>query len=135
MEQEKQETPEIYFPEMKEEKSNKKFLIIIGVILLILLGVILFTKLPSEKKAEPTDFIKKQVDSLAKANAELQSKHQALDSANKTYQDQIYDLDWKIDNVENNKTIIKEYYRDVSRKPSRYTPKQVDSFFKKRYKY
>jgi len=134
MEQEKQEMPEIYFPKIKKESSNKTFLIIVGVLIILLL-LLIFTKVPSEKKEEPTDFIKKQVDSLAKANAELQSKHQALDSAAKTYQDQIYDLDWKIDNVENNKTIIKEYYRDVSKKPARYTPKQVDSFFKKRYKY
>lgn len=128
-----EQEPNIYFPNF-QKPSNRTLLIILGVILLAILGVLIFTKTPS-KKAEPTDFIKQQVDSLAKANADLQVKHAELDSIAKTYQVQIYDLDWKLSNVGHDKTIIREYYRDKVKEPATYTPKQVDSFFKKRYNY
>ena len=130
-----QETkPEIYFPSLEKGPSNKTLLIILGVVLVIILTVIVFTNLPS-KKEESTEFIKKQVDSLAKANAELQVKHAALDSTSKIYQDVLLDLEWKVQNVGHDKTIIREYYREKVKQPANYTPKQVDSFFKKRYNY
>jgi hypothetical protein len=134
MEENKEPMPDIYFPKLEGGPSNKTILIIIGIILAIILGVIIFTKIPS-KKAEPTEFIKQQVDSLAKANAELQAKHAKLDSASRVYEDALLDLDWKVQNVGEKKTIIREYYRDKVKEPANYTPKQVDSFFKKRYNY
>lgn len=130
-----QETkPEIYFPSLEKGPSNKTLLIILGVVLVIILAVVIFTNLPARKE-EPTEFIKKQVDSLAKANAELQAKQAALDSTSRVYQDALIDLDWKVQNVGEKKTIIREYYRDKVKEPANYTPKQVDSFFKKRYNY
>lgn len=134
MEENKEPIPDIYYPKFKKGLDNKTLLIILGVVIAIILFVIMFTKVPA-KKEEPTDFIKKQVDSLAKANAELQAKHQALDSTSKTYEDAILDLDWKVQNVGRDKTIIKEYYHDRVKEPANYSPKQVDSFFKKRYNY
>lgn len=134
MEQEKETMTDIYFPNFEKGTSNKTILIIIGIILVIILGIIIFTNIPS-RKDESTEFIKKQVDSLAKANAELQVKHAALDSTSKVYQDAILNLDWKVQNVGEKKTIIREYYRDKVKEPANYTPKQVDSFFKKRYNY
>lgn len=125
---------EIYFPSLEKGPSNKTLLIILGVVLVIILAVVIFTNLPA-KKEESTEFIKKQVDSLAKANAELQVKHAALDSTSKIYQDALLDLDWKVQNVGHDKTIIREYYREKVKQPANYTPKQVDSFFKKRYNY
>jgi hypothetical protein len=134
MEQEKEPMPDIYFPSLDKGPSNKTLLIILGVVIAIIAGVLIFTKVPA-KKEEPTEFIKKQVDSLAKANAELQVKHAALDSTSRVYQDALIDLDWKVQNVGHDKTIIREYYREKVKEPAKYTPKQVDSFFKKRYNY
>ena len=134
MEENKEPIPDIYYPKFEKGTNNKTILIVIGILLAIILAIIFFTKVPG-KKEEPTEFIKRQVDSLAKANAELQAKHQALDSASKTYEDAILDLDWKVQNVGHDKTIIKEYYHDRVKEPANYSPKQVDSFFKKRYNY
>lgn len=134
MEENKETTPDIYFPNLEKGPNNKTIFIIIGILIAIVLAVIIFTKVPA-KKEEPTEFIKKQVDSLAKANAELQAKHEALDSVSKTYQAQINNIDWKIENVGHDKTIIREYYHDKVKEPANYSPKQVDSFFKKRYNY
>jgi hypothetical protein len=133
MEKEKEPMPDIYFPDDKKP-SLSNVLIVIGVLLAILM-IVIFVSIRKEKQPAPDEFIKKQVDSLAKANADLQVKHQALDSAAKTYEVQINDLDWKIKNVGHDKTIIREYYRDRVKEPQSYTPKQVDSFFKKRYNY
>jgi uncharacterized protein YxeA len=131
---EQQTKSEIYFPSLEKGPSNKTLLIILGMVLVIILAVVIFTNLPA-KKEESTEFIKKQVDSLAKANAELQVKHAALDSTSKIYQDALLDLDWKVHNIGRDKTIIREYYREKVKQPANYTPKQVDSFFKKRYNY
>jgi uncharacterized protein YxeA len=133
MEENKEPMPDIYFP--NNDKPNLKTVLIIIGILISTIVIIILTSIHKEKTPEPTEFIKKQVDSLAKANAELEAKHQALDSAAKTYQIQIYDLDWKLSNVGHDKTIIREYYHDKVKEPATYTPKQVDSFFKKRYNY
>ena len=135
MEQNKEPMPDINFPDFIERESRIKTIITVGIILaVVVVGVLLYINIPS-KKEEPVEFIKQQVDSLAKANAELQAKHQVLDSMSKTYQIQIYDLDWKLSNVGHDKTIIREYYHDKVKEPATYTPKQVDSFFKKRYNY
>jgi len=109
-------------------------LIIAGALIVIVLLIALLTQ-PPVPKIEHPDVIKKQVDSLAKANAALQAKQAALDSAARVYEGAIIDLDWKIQNVGRDKTIIKEYYHEKVKEPNGYTPKQVDSFFKKRYNY
>lgn len=134
MEENKETIPDIYYPNFKKGPNNKTIFIVIGILIAIILAVIIFTKVPV-KKEEPTEFIKKQVDSLAKANAELQVKHAALDSTSRVYQDALLDLDWKVQNVGHDKTIIREYYREKVKEPANYSPKQVDSFFKKRYNY
>jgi len=134
MEQEKEPMPEIYFPDFGKKISTTTVILIAGGLIVLAIIIGLLTQ-PSVPKIEHPDVIKKQVDSLAKANAELQAKQAALDSATKVYEGAIIDLDWKIQNVGRDKTIIKEYYHEKVKEPKGYTPKQVDSFFKKRYNY
>lgn len=133
MEEQNNNMADIYFPEFK--KTNWKVIIgaIAAALIIIFLIIYIFTR--KEPALQPNDFVKKQIDSLAKANAELQTKHAALDSASKTYENALIELDWKVQNVGEKKTIIREYYHDRVKEPSNYTPKQVDSFFKKRYNY
>ena len=133
MEEQNNNMADIYFPEFK--KTNWKLIIGATAAALIIIFVIIYALTRKEPTPQPNDFVKKQIDSLAKANAELQAKHAALDSASKTYEDAIIELDWKVQNVGEKKTIIREYYHDRVKEPSKYTPKQVDSFFKKRYNY
>lgn len=134
MEQEKEPMPEIYFPDFGKKISTTTVILIASGLIVLAIIIGLLTQ-PSVPKIEHPDVIKKQVDSLAKANAELQAKQAALDSAAKVYEGAIIDLDWKIQNVGRDKTIIKEYYHEKVKEPKGYTPKQVDSFFKKRYNY
>lgn len=124
---------EIYFPNNKKPDPIKIIGIISGVALLIFIIASLAIKKP--EVPQDNSFIKAQIDSLAKANAALRDKQIALDSTSKKYEDAILDLDWKVQNVGEKKTIIREYYHEKTQQPKKYTPKQVDSFFKDRYNY
>lgn len=114
-------------------KEYTPIMVMLGIVLLIV--IIIGLSLDKPVKIEENPFIKSQVDSLAKANAELQTKQATLDSLSKNYESKIQELDWKINNIGQSKTIIKEYYHEKIKEPVTYTPKQVDSFFKDRYKY
>lgn len=114
-------------------KEYTPIMVMLGVVLLIV--IIIGLSLDKPAKIEENPFIKSQVDSLARANAELQTKQATLDSLSKDYESKIQELDWKINNIGQSKTIIKEYYHEKIKEPVTYTPKQVDSFFKDRYKY
>ena len=122
----------IYFPDLKRPNYFKILAIIAGALLLLWVVLSIFTK---KDKLHQSDYIKNQIDSLQKANIQLQKKQQAIDSTTKIYEGEIIKLDWKLQNVGHDKTIIREYYRDKVKQPANYTPKQVDSFFKKRYNY
>jgi hypothetical protein len=124
--------PEIYFPELKKESPWRPLLIVAGILLGLFIVINIITK---KEKFQENIGIKAQIDSLAKVNAELQSKQATLDSISKEYELHLDDLDWKIDNVGEKKTIIREYYYDRVKQPKSYTPKQIDSFFKNRYNY
>lgn len=128
--------PDIYFPELDNNNNTgiTKKIIIIATVLSVLYILFLVFLNSSPKTTEP-DFIKKQTDSLAKANVELQAKQASLDSLSKVYESKIEELDWKINNIGEKKVVIREYYHEKTKQPESYTQKQVDSFFKDRYKY
>ena len=124
--------PEIYFPEFEKPSLVRPLLIVAGALLLLFIIISIATK--KEVQVE-NPYIKAQIDSLARANDSLKIKQAQLDSASAEYQVQIDNLDWKVQNVGEKKTIIREYYHDRVKEPASYSPKQVDSFFKKRYNY
>ena len=124
--------PEIYFPEFEKPSLVRPLLIVAGALLLLFIIISIATK--KEVQVE-NPYIKAQIDSLARANDSLKIKQAQLDSASAEYQVQIDNLDWKVQNVGEKKTIIREYYHDRVKEPANYSPKQVDSFFKKRYNY
>lgn len=135
MEDIKEQLEPIYFPPTKEDNIKKYVLwvgIIVGVLAILFLTINIFTPKP---KLEEQPFIKNQIDSLAKVNMQLRIQQQRLDSISQSYQFQLYSIDDKLDSVTGNKTLIKEYYREKIIEPKSYSPKQIDSFFKKRYKY
>jgi uncharacterized protein YxeA len=124
---------EIYFPKDKKRDFVKIIGAVSGAILVIVILALIFIKKP--KVPEDNSFIKNQIDSLAKANEALKAKQVSFDSASKKYEDAILDLDWKVQNVGEKETIIREYYHEKTKQPAKYNPKQVDSFFKDRYNY
>ncbi len=128
------EKEEIYFPE--HEKSNKwKLFTIAGAIGAIVVLFILINIFTKKEKMKEQEYIKAQIDSLNKINVELKAKQDSLDKTSKKFEDVIIQLDWKLQNVGENKTIIKEYYHEKKEKAKKYTPGQLDKFFKKRYNY
>ncbi len=124
--------PEIYFPELEKPSLVRPLLILAGILLLSFIMISIATK---KEKHVDDPYIKAQIDSLAKANDSLRIRQAQLDSVSAEYQIQIDDLDWKVQNVGEKKTIIREYYHEKVKEPAGYSPKQVDSFFKKRYNY
>jgi hypothetical protein len=92
----------------------------------------IFTK---KEKLIEQEYIKAQIDSINKVNLELKAKQDSLDKNSKKFEDVIIQLDWKLQNVGENKTVIKEYYHEEKEKTKHYTPTQLDNFFKDRYNY
>jgi biopolymer transport protein ExbB/TolQ len=128
------EKEEIYFPE--HEKSNKWKIIIVTAIALGILILFSFISIFTKKeKMREQEYIKAQIDSINKVNLELKAKQDSLAISSKKFEDEIIKLDWKLQNVGENKTIIKEYYHEKKEKTKKYTPGQLDKFFKERYKY
>jgi hypothetical protein len=121
----------IYFP---EHKSNWKTIIIPAIIAITVLFIYIniFTK---KEKLIEQEYIKAQIDSINKVNLELKAKQDSLDKNSKKFEDVIIQLDWKLQNVGENKTVIKEYYHEEKEKTKHYTPTQLDNFVIDRYNY
>lgn len=128
------EKEEIYFPD--HGSSNKWKIItiatVIGAIVVLFILLNIFTK---KEKIKEQEYIKAQIDSINKINIELKAKQDSLDKTSRKFEDVIIQLDWKLQNVGENKTIIKEYYHEKKEKTKKYTPGQLDKFFKQRYNY
>jgi biopolymer transport protein ExbB/TolQ len=131
------EQEQIYFPKHESSNnSNKWKIIIVSAIALAILILFSFISVFTKKeKMREQEYIKAQIDSINKVNLELKAKQDSLAESSKKFEDVIIKLDWKLQNVGENKTIIKEYYHEKKEKTKKYTPGQLDKFFKERYKY
>jgi hypothetical protein len=126
---------EVYFPKPKIKIDSLVIFGIIGVVIIIVL-VIISIRGTDEKPVSPKDtFIQQTIDTAAKANLDLQAKQATLDSIAHSIDEKLNILDEKVSKVKNKETIIREYYHDRISQPGKYTPQQVDSFFKDRYNY
>jgi phage shock protein A len=70
----------------------------------------------------------KDIDSILK-------KQQLLDKRILEYKTELNKIDSTIAQVRNQKTIIKEYYKEKGEEITGMKPSQIDSLFHKRYKY
>jgi hypothetical protein len=106
-------------------------------ILYIILGIILYCGLVLLLVKEPQipKEYKEAIEILNKSNADLIIKQKQLDSIISIYDLEIKQLDYRIDNIKSKTTIVNQYYSQQSTAVGKYTPIQVDSFFKSRYKY
>lgn len=100
--------------------------------LIIYVGISLFTK--KEKIKEPI-VITMNLDSLKRENQKLSIEQKKFDSVNAIFHMNIERIDSKLDTLKLRTVVIKEYYHDAADKSNKYTFKQIDSFFKRRYKY
>ena len=116
---------------IQQNKSKGKIgLYIIGG-LLVLFGLLWIT---TRKPQIPAD-IKATIDSLINVNKQLIEHQKQIDSTIDAYKAEVKQVDNQIDHINEKTTIIREYYHEVSQQTEQYTPTQVDSFFKDRYKY
>jgi len=116
---------------IQQNKSKGKIgLYIIGG-LLVLFGLLWIT---TRKPQMPAN-IKATIDSLINVNKQLIEHQKQIDSTIDAYKAKVKQVDNQIDHIKEKTTIIREYYHEVSQQTEQYTPTQVDSFFKDRYKY
>lgn len=116
---------------IQQNKSKGKIgLYIIGG-LLVLFGLLWIT---TRKPQMPAD-VKATIDSLTNINKQLIEHQKQIDSTIDAYKAEVKQVDNQIDHIKEKTTIIREYYHEVSQQTEQYTPTQVDSFFKDRYKY
>lgn len=98
---------------------------------LFILYYVIFFLTPKVKIAADQ---KRQLDSL---NTEIKKIHQdnlKLEKKISEFNNEIEKIDQSINNIKNQKTIVKEYYHEKISNIDRLTSRQVDSFFTDRYK-
>ena len=116
---------------VNENKGKAKIgLYVIGG-LIVLFGIIWLT---TRQPQMPAD-IKATIDSLTNVNKQLVEHQKQIDSTINAYEIEVKQVDFQLDNIKEKTTIVREYYHEVSNQAEQYTPTQVDSFFKARYKY
>jgi len=112
-------------------KSNFKTILLVMVGAVVAYGLIY---LLTPKPQMPAD-LKATIDSLSKANEALQAKQLVIDSTIDRYENEVEITNGMIGGITDKTTIIREFYHEQSSTAGKYTPTQVDSFFKARYKY
>jgi hypothetical protein len=117
------------FIQQNKGKGKIGFYIIGG--LLVLFGLLWVT---TRQPKMPAD-IKATIDSLTNVNKQLIEHQKQIDSTIAIYETEINQIDNQVDNIKEKTTIVREYYHEVGQQAGKYTPTQVDSFFKARYNY
>ena len=113
-----------------ENNYGKTALYVIGGLIVMYLMIYVFTPKPEM----PVEY-KQAIDSLSKANKLLIEKQQELEEAIGTYEIELHSINSDVNALEDKKTEINNYYGEMNKKATEYTPTQVDSFFKARYFY
>lgn len=112
-------------------KKNYKTTLYVLLGFAVMYGMIyIFTPKPQM----PTN-LKATIDSLTKVNEQLIKHQQQIDSTIGSINSNVSEVDLKISNIKEKTTIIREYYHEQATAASKFTPSQVDSFLKARYKY
>ena len=105
----------------------------IGVILSIgLLYLIIYLATPKPEMSELDKYKLEQLDKDINLIIENQKK---LDKQIEGYKNELSQIDSTIAKVQNQKTIIKEYYKEQGEKISGMKPSEIDKLFHDRYKY
>jgi hypothetical protein len=127
-------TKSIFSPVTQFVKKNENGIKIIFLIALVLFITYWMILLLTPKAQIPAEY-KLELDILNKANADLAAKQRQIDSIIAIYKFQIDSIDYAIRGLDIKKTEVNNYYQNLGIKVNKYTPTQIDSFFKLRYKY
>lgn len=115
-------------------EENRTLLKKVSYVLLAVVGLYAVLMIATPKPKMPAEY-KAAIDSLTSVNKALLEKQKQIDSTIKVYQEKVAQVDFQINNIKEKTTIVREYYREVGQQASKYTPTQIDSFFKVRYNY
>ena len=86
-------------------------------------------------KPEMSELDKYKLNQLNKDIQDIKNNQIKLDSTINKYEKEISKIDSTIAKVRNQKTIVKEYYKEKGEEITGMKPSQIDSLFHKRYKY
>jgi hypothetical protein len=111
-------------------RTTKKVVYMTAALSAITCVILLFTLIP-KKDGD----LKKKLADLEERSKKLEQRQLSYDSIIHNQQELIANLDYRIDNIKEKTTIIKEYYIKEQEKVDTFTHTQIDSFFKSRYKY
>ena len=115
------------------EFIKKYWKYVVGVILTIgVLYLIVYLATPKPKMSELDKYKLEQLDKNINLIIENQKK---LDKQIEGYKNELSQIDSTIAKVQNQKTIIKEYYKEQGEKISGMKPSEIDKLFHDRYKY
>lgn len=115
--------------------SAKKHLIqkiVVAVLFLLVFYAIISILTKKPQVSEETKLKLKELDSTISVLRADQIKYDEIIT---NYNYDLYRIDSAISNMKDTTIVIKKYYTELGSKVNKYTPTQVDSFFKKRYKY
>ena len=115
------------------EFIKKYWKYVVGVILTIgVLYLIVYLATPKPKMSELDKYKLEQLDKDINLIIENQKK---LDKQIEGYKNELSHIDSTIATVKNQKTIIKEYYKEQGEKITEMKPSEIDKLFHDRYKY
>jgi chromosome segregation ATPase len=86
-------------------------------------------------KPEMSELDKYKLNQLNKDIQDIKNNQIKLDSTINNYEKEISKIDSTLAKVRNQKTIVKEYYKEKGEEITGMKPSQIDSLFHKRYKY
>lgn len=98
---------------------------------LFILYYLIFFLTPSVKMSQEQ---KRQLDSLNVVIKQLHDDNLLLESKIDNFEMQIQEVDFNIDRIKGEKTIIKEIYHEKISNVDKLTVPELDSFFTERYK-
>jgi hypothetical protein len=104
------------------------------IITVALTAAVVWFIISSNQSNMPID-LKAKIDSLSQLDKQFAIQQRRLDSSIHVDEEHVQNLDTKIGNIKEKITIVREYYHEVSQVANKYTPTQIDSFFKARYQY
>jgi len=108
----------------------KKYILV--VVLVLLSARVLVDYFAMQSLSE--DF-KNEINKLDSLSNQLNNQQKAYDSLLKSEQTKLQEIEGKLQQVKENEAKLNKKFNDLRDKVGKYTPTQVDSFFRQRYKY
>jgi chromosome segregation ATPase len=113
---------------MKYGWRNILFLILFGAVAFYVVSDYITSRSLSEE-------FKRELHRLDSISNQLESQQMSYDSLIITEQGKLEELEVKLGGIKDKTNQLNRMYKDLKDKADKYTPTQIDSFFRQRYKY